>query len=238
MDAFLEFARGPLFVATFLFMVFGLGRHVLLRTRDLIQVLKRTPKRDVPWRDVASSSAGWMVPVKHLMRAVPILSVASVLFHAGLVLVPIFLAAHVFLWSRSIGIGLPTLSAELADTLTLMTIGCGAMLFLVRVMRKAARDLSRLQDYGLLLAVLLPFVSGWFAVHPESSPLAYRTMMLLHVLSAELVFVLMPTTKLAHVVLFPFDRLSGDIFWRLVPGAGDRVAESLRGTTRGAEVKA
>jgi len=62
-------------------------------------------------------------------------------------------------------------------------------------------------------------------------------MMLLHVLSAELLFVLMPTTKLAHVVLFPFDRLSGDIFWRLVPGAGDRVAETLRGSTQGAEVK-
>ena len=238
MDALLDFARGPLFVATFLFMVFGLGRHIVLRTRDLVRVLKRTPKRDVPWKDFASTSAGWVVPVKHLISAVPILSIASVLFHAGLVLVPVFLAAHVYLWSASIGLGLPALPAGLADVLTLLTIGCGAMLLLVRVIRKAARDLSRFQDYTLLLLVLLPFISGWFAVHPESSPLAYKTMMLLHVLSAELVFVLMPTTKLAHVVLFPFDRLSGDIFWRLVPGAGDRVAETLRGTTQGAEVKA
>ena len=86
MDAFLEFARGPLFIATFLFMVFGLGRHVTLRTRDLIRVLKRTPKRDVPWKDFVSSSASWVVPVNHILRAVPVLSIASVLFHAGLVL--------------------------------------------------------------------------------------------------------------------------------------------------------
>jgi nitrate reductase gamma subunit len=123
-----------------------------------------------------------------------------------------------------------------ADFLTLTTIGCGLILFLVRIFRKAARDLSRLKDYLLLLVVLLPFVSGWFAVHPESAPLTYEALMLIHVLSAELVFVLMPTTKLAHVVLFPFDRLSGDIFWRLVPGAGDRVAETLRGSPQGAEV--
>ena len=32
--------------------------------------------------------------------------------------------------------------------------------------------------------------------------------MLIHVLSAELLFVVVPFTKLAHVVLFPFDRLS------------------------------
>lgn len=236
MSEFLEFARGPLFVATFLFMVFGLGRHVVLRTRDLVKVLHRTPKRDVPWKAVASSSASWVVPVSHLFRAVPLLTVASVLFHMGLILVPVFLAAHVYLWTASIGLSLPVLPVGVADFLTLLTIGCGVVLFLVRMIRKAARDLSRFQDYVLLALVLLPFVSGWFAVHPESAPLTYQTLMLIHVLSAEVVFVLMPTTKLAHVVLFPFDRLSGDIFWRLVPGAGDRVAESLRGNPQGAEV--
>ena len=236
MNDFLEFARGPLFVATFLFMVLGLGRHVVLRTRDLVAVLRRTPKRDVPWRDVASTSASWAVPIKHLFRVVPLLTIASVLFHAGLILTPVFLAAHVWLWTASIGLVLPTLPGGVADFLTLLTLGCGVTLFLFRVIRKAARDLSRAQDYLLLLAVLLPFATGWFATHPESSPLTYRSMMLLHVLSAELVFVLLPTTKLAHVVLFPFDRLSGDIFWRLVPGAGDRVAEALRGTPQGAEV--
>jgi len=166
MDSFLDFARGPLFIATFLFMVFGLGRHVTLRTRDLIRVLKRTPKRDVPWKEFASSSASWMVPVNHVLRAVPILSIASVFFHAGLVLVPVFLAAHVYLWSTSVGLGLPALPGGVADALTLLTIACGVMLFLVRVIRKAARDLSRVQDYSLLLVVLLPFISGWFAVHP------------------------------------------------------------------------
>ena len=39
-------------------------------------------------------------------------------------------------------------------------------------------------------------------------------------------FVTVPFTKLAHVVLFFFDRLS-QVHWQLRPGAGDRVAGAL-----------
>jgi hypothetical protein len=40
--------------------------------------------------------------------------------------------------------------------------------------------------------------------------------------------VLVPFTKLAHVVLFAFDRISA-VHWQLTPGAGDKVAEALFG---------
>ena len=52
--------------------------------------------------------------------------------------------------------------------------------------------------------------------------------MLTHLLSAELLFVLVPFTKLAHVVLFFFDRIS-QVHWQLRPGAGNRVARALFG---------
>jgi hypothetical protein len=54
-------------------------------------------------------------------------------------------------------------------------------------------------------------------------------MMLIHVLSAELLFVLVPTTKLAHMVTFVFDRTSA-VHWQLRPGAGDKVASALFGS--------
>ena len=40
---------------------------------------------------------------------------------------------------------------------------------------------------------------------------------------------LMPFTKLSHAVLFPFERVSSDVYWRFPAGAGDRVAEALHG---------
>jgi hypothetical protein len=45
-------------------------------------------------------------------------------------------------------------------------------------------------------------------------------------------FVLLPTTKLSHAVLFIFDRFSSDVFWKMPEGAGDRVAEELYGEGR------
>ena len=52
--------------------------------------------------------------------------------------------------------------------------------------------------------------------------------MLFHVLSAEALFLAIPFTKLAHVVLFPFDRLS-QVHWQLRAGAGEKVAMALYG---------
>lgn len=235
MSDLLEFARGPVFIATFCFMLLGMLRHVLLRTVELLRVRSRTPKRDIPWRLVFRRTAGWVVPVKHLFVSAPVLKIASVIFHVGLIVVPLLLADHIFLWSRGLGIHWPSIGIVLADVLTLVTIGAGLTLLLFRTVNRTARNLSSAGDFGLLVCVLLPFVSGYFVGHPESSPLAYQAMMLVHVLSAELVFILMPTTKLAHVVLFPFDRLSGDVFWRLVPGAGEKVSVALHGHGRGVE---
>ena len=87
---------------------------------------------------------------------------------------------------------------------------------------------SRPADYVLLVLVLLPFLSGYMASHPDVNPCPWNVMMLTHLLSAELLFVVTPFTKLAHVVLFFFDRVSA-LHWQLRPGAGDKVAEALYG---------
>ena len=230
----LEFARGPLFIATVSVMALGLLRHILLRTWGVVRALRQTPHNNVPWGKVFKKSAEWVLPVGH-MKTAPGMKLASILFHIGLLLVPIFLAEHVYLWSRGVGLGLPALSADFADWLTIATLLTGFFLLGYRIFNRISRELSSRADYLLLVAVILPFLTGFFASHPAWSPLPYQSMMLLHVLSAELTFVLLPTTKLAHVVLFPFDRISTDIYWRFVPGAGDRVAETLRGSTKGAE---
>ena len=88
--------------------------------------------------------------------------------------------------------------------------------------------MSRRADYALLVAVVVPFISGFLARHPAYNPFPWDVMMLFHLLSAEMLFVLIPFTKLAHIVLFFFDRISG-LHWQLRPGAGDKVAEVLYG---------
>jgi len=226
MDGWLEIATGPLFAATFLVMVLGLARHVLLQL--CLVVTKASTLRRVRWRRAVTDSLGWIVPVRHLVPGTLILSLTSILFHAGVILVPIFLADHVALWETFLGVGLPSIGRGLADVLTLVTIGCLAVLFGYRLLIARSHALSRTSDYLILILIAVPFVSGYLAAHPAVNPLPWRSMMLVHVLGAEALLVAVPFTKLAHVVLFFFDRLSV-IHWQLRPGAGDRVAEALCG---------
>jgi nitrate reductase gamma subunit len=169
------------------------------------------------------------VPLPHLIRGTVIFSSASFLLHVGVILVPFFLADHIVLWERTLGLNLPAIGTGLADVLTVTTLICLVVLLACRTFIPRQRAVSQPLDYLLLLAIMAPFASGFLAVHPALNPLPWNWMMLLHLLSAELLFLLVPTTKLSHVVLYAFDRISA-IHWQLRPGAGDRVAEALFGS--------
>ena len=88
--------------------------------------------------------------------------------------------------------------------------------------------MSMFMDYVLLVMIFLPFASGYLASHPTVNPFPWNVMMLVHILSAEALFIAVPFTKLSHIVLFFFDRVS-QLHWQLRPGAGDKVAEVLYG---------
>ena len=226
MDNLLAFAKGPLFALTFLFMLLGLSRHVLLQVRMLI-TKGRTLQR-VKWRTVIGDTLSWAFPFDHLVRGTLLLTAVSIIFHIGAIIVPLFLADHILLWEGFLGINLPSISQGLADVLTLSTIASLCILLFYRILISRSREMSRPSDYGMLVLILFTFLSGFLASHPAYSPLQWNVMLLLHVLSAETLFLMVPFSKLAHIVLFPFDRLS-QVHWQLKPGAGDKIAATLYG---------
>lgn len=226
-EAWIEFAKGPLFAVTFLIMILGLARQVVLQAYFL-GVRKGRRLKQVPWRSVARDALSWAVPARHIEPGNRIFSLASYVMHIGILVVPLFLLDHVILWQGFLGLRLPAIGKGTADTLTLLTIGCVVLLLAFRTLSTRHRLVSRGSDYLLLALILVPFLSGYLASHPGANPLPWHVMMLIHLLSSELLFVLMPFTKLAHVVLFFFDRISA-VHWQLRPGAGDRVAEALYG---------
>ncbi len=227
MDAWIDFAKGPLFAITFLVMVLGLARQVGLQIYNLT-IKKGRRLKDVPWSNMAKDTLSWAVPIRHIEPGTGVFSTASFLMHIGVILVPLFLVDHIALWSGFLGISLPSIDRNTADILTLLTVACGTLLLAYRIFRARHRMVSQTSDYLLLILVLLPFISGYLASHPGVNPLSWDVMMLTHLLSAELLFVLTPFTKLAHAVLFFFDRISA-VHWQLRPGAGDKVAEALSG---------
>lgn len=229
MESLLDFARGPLFVFTFLFMVLGLLRQVFLQFAQLKDVLKRLSYNDFSFMKNLKLFIEWMLPVGHMYRNKPIMSVSSFIFHIGLLLVPIFLIGHIDLWERGVGLTWPGIPMWLADVLTIATVCCAALLFIFRITDRTTRALSSGMDYLLLFLIGIPFVTGFMAVHPSFNPMSYSAIMLIHILASELIFVMLPYSKLVHAVLFPFDRISSDIFWKMPAGAGDSVARELHG---------
>ncbi|MEW5947689.1 MAG: hypothetical protein AB1742_16000 [bacterium] len=232
MDYWLSLARGPLFTMTFLFVVLALLRLVVIHIIAINMTWKRTRDHNIVVKDVARWVFEWAFPIKHFSQARAAFSVISFLWHIGLILVPVFFASHLLLWERGLGVRLPDIlkmSKHTADALTIVTVGLTVVMFLFRALSRESRALSGPIDYALLALLAVPFITGFLAVHAKINPLPYNATMLIHVLSAELIFVLMPFTKLAHAALFPFGRISTYIYWRFPEGSGERIAHEIFG---------
>lgn len=229
MEQLLEFARGPLFIAALSLMILGLARLVILEILEMAGAWIGMRDKNIPWSQNIKTFFAWLFPVRLLPRIRPVFSLASFLFHIGLIIVPLFLAEHIRLWDRGIGLAWPGLGRGAADFFTLLTMAACLVLIGIRVLHKPTRVLSGFWDYALLVILFIPFAGGYAMIHPRWLFLEWNSMMLIHVLSGELVFVLMPFTKLSHVVLFPFDRVSSDFFWRFPADGPDRVAAALHG---------
>lgn len=226
MHAWLEWARGPVFLFCFSFMVLGLVRHVWLTLWETTRLMRRAGDKSLPLAAIGRATLGWLFPVRAIAREAWF-SVTSVLFHVALIVVPVFLAGHVALWARGTGLRWPAMSNQAADVLTILAVLTAVGLAFQRLTARATRAITKPSDYLLLLAVTLPFVTGFLVLHPGINPLPYDSVLFLHVMSGNLVFVLLPTTKLAHAVLLPGTQLVAEAGWHWPADAGSRVGAAL-----------
>ena len=226
-ESMLEFARGPLFRFSFALMVLGLGRLVGLTVYGAIRTYVLAGDKRLLWPIIRQRTLWVLFPFSRLRRTRAVYSVISFAFHVGLIIVAIFLFVHVHLWERGIGIAWPVLPPLAADVLTIVTIVAAVALFVGRVSSPLSRTLSRAQDYAWPWLLMAPLVSGFLASHPTWCPVGYQVMLLIHVLSAELIFVLIPFSKITHCVLIPFSHLVSDLGGRFPATAGRDVAKAL-----------
>ncbi|MBN1341353.1 MAG: hypothetical protein JXQ73_01670 [Phycisphaerae bacterium] len=223
----LEFARGPLFRFTFALMILGLLRLVGLTVFRAVYAYAMAGDKRLLWPIIRERTIWWLFPFARFKRTRTAYSIISFVFHVGLIIVPIFLFAHVYLWERGLGISWWTLPSRLADVLTVLTMLAAIGLIVGRASSPLSQSISRGWDYTWPILLIVPFLSGLLAAHPRACPLDYNVMLLVHILSAELIFVLIPFSKIAHCVLIPFSQLVSDLGWRFPASAGRDVAKAL-----------
>jgi len=227
MDSLLEFARGPLFRLSIILMILGLARLVFLDLYSAYIAYQKAGDKTLPWGLIISRSIEWLFPIKRIAHNRPIYSIFSVIFHIGLLLVPIFLFAHVQLWEQSIGLSWITLPYDWAYWLTLSTIVSAILLFFGRVLNDSSSFISRKQDFLWPLLLLIPFATGFVCAHLNVSPGNYQFFMLMHVLSGNLILILMPFTKIAHCVLMPLSQVISTLAWKFPADTDDAVCTTL-----------
>ncbi len=231
MESWVEWAKGPVFIFAFTFMLLGLIRHVALTVWEIARAMRRAGDKTLPYGQIFTATVKWLFPVGKLRERL-FFSVTSVLFHIAILIVPIFLGGHIVLWARSLGISWAAVSwlaipNQVADVLTIVAIVTAVALVIQRAAARATRVLSRFQDYALPLVIAVPFASGYLVMHPAANPFSYEAMLFVHVMSANLVFVLIPITKLSHMVLIPSVQLVSEVAWHWPPDAGSKLAVTL-----------
>lgn len=226
MNTLLEWARGPVFIFAFTFMVLGLIRHVLITAWETRRTIRQAGDKEIPYAQVFKATLKWLVPIDKLKNE-PLFSATSMIFHVAILVAPLFLAAHIALWARGTGMSWPALSNTLIDILTITAVVTAIAIVLQRMAARATRELSRPGDYLLPLIVAVPFATGFLAMHPALNPFSYSATLFVHVMSGNLIFVLMPITKLSHAAMLPGVQLVSEVGWRWPIDSGRKVAEAL-----------
>ncbi len=226
MDAWIDLARGPLFRLSLAVCILGLLYHVGVTLDALRRAWRQAGDKVVPLPAIARATLEWAVP-RRLLRARPLYSAASLAFHVGIIVVPLFLAGHVTLWQEDVPLRWPRLPSILADVLTLVAIFALIGILLARGVTKESRALTRPQDAVVLFLLAALLLAGFLAVHPALAPFDARALLLAHVLLGDLVLVLTPLTKIVHCILFPLMQLAGEIGWHFPAESGRHVALAL-----------
>jgi len=228
MPTWMTLAKGPAFLFVLTVLVLGLLRLIFLTTWDIVAAIRRAGDRRLPYRQIALQTVSWLLPFNRLHRNRVGYSFASFGLHVGILVVSLFLRNHLDILKANIGLSWIAISKPILDTLTLVGILGISALLLFRLYVYGSRQLSRAEDYLLLLLLLNIFLSGFLAGHPWN-PIPYDGLMLFHTLNGMALALLIPFTKIAHCVLFPLIRLGTEVAWHFMPQGGSETVKSLHG---------
>lgn len=205
---FFSFVEGPLLWIAFLTFIFG----SLLKVALFLSVSQKMDKiiyQHFRWKYVLATLGRWLIPLNRDVVKNPVFVILAYIFHICLIIVPIWFSGHISLWEESrFEWSWTPIPDGLADWMTLIFLAIALFFFLRRVISADIRLLSTFSDYLLIVVIALPFVTGYFLTHGTIDNIGFlgENIQIIHMLSGELMLILIPFTKLSHFVLFFFSR--------------------------------
>lgn len=202
-----QFVTGPLLWLSFAIFFIGCIYRIVQYIRGLNWQADRvayTEHFSYGMKGAARSIVFWLFPFgTQSWRVNPFFTVVFFVFHAGLLITPVFLVAHNIILRERWGFSLWTLPGPVADFLTIAVLVAAVFIILRRIALSEVRILTTGYDLVVLAIAVAPFITGFIA-HQVAS--GYQFWLILHILCGELMLVAIPFTKLSHFVLFFMSR--------------------------------
>ncbi len=196
---FLLWVKGPAFDVALAVFVLG----ILIR---LFEVMLLGRKPDLAEAKGSEFSAGMRtvftrtLPERGSLKRSPFTVIGGYIWHIGFLLVLFFFIPHIELLHATLGIKWPGLSNHLVDAVAVITLVTLLAMLIDRLTHPVKRFLSGPEDYLVWGVTFLPLLTGYLAYHRMIDP--YSLVLGLHILSAELLMVVFPFTKLMHAITF------------------------------------
>ncbi len=197
-----EFVRGPLVWIAFI----GFFGGILYRLVTMARLAKKDKVvyQTFDARTGVCSLLHWAIPFANRnTRTHPVYTLLSYAFHVCLLATPLLLMGHALLWQESWGVRWWSLPEGVADIMTLLVIFACLLFGLRRLVLPEVRNVTSSSDFLLLLVVMAPFVTGFLA-HRQWLP--YTPMVIAHIISGALLLLVIPWTRLVHMIWFAFSR--------------------------------
>ncbi len=197
---FLMWVRGPGFDIALAIMIGG----ILLRVVEIV-VLGR--KKDFAKAKGSPVTQGIKTVFtrslarKGMMKEAPVTYIAGYVFHLGFFIAFLFLGAHISLINSLIGLSWPDFNKALIETAAALAVIAAIALAYTRVTNPVRRAITQFDDWVVLVLSVLPLITGYIAVNRVFGVDA-TLWMGIHILSALLLMIAFPFTKLMHAVTF------------------------------------
>lgn len=200
---FLTWVRGPGFqIAS---IIFALG--ITLRVVEILMLGRKANLAEPKGSEMSSGLR------TILMRTVPDASTfkrsfftvtSGYIFHIGLFVTIFLFAPHVLIYKEFLGFGWPSLPTTIVDATTVVTIITLIVVLAHRLKDPVKRFLSTFDDYLGWSVTILPLATGYIAFHRIGMPAP--SLIAIHILSVELLMIVIPFTKLMHMFTFVLAR--------------------------------
>jgi nitrate reductase gamma subunit len=200
----LDFARGPGLQWSLMIMIAGLSWRVVgvflgRWRRDLSR-----PRSDALVQGGLRAIITRSAPARELEKSIRFQHLTGYIWHIGFFATVLFFEPHIPLFESILGFGWPGLPSHLALIVAAITLAVLLMLTIRRLIHPVMRMITTADDYISLVIIISAMVTGLMAT-THMGP-RYETMLALHILNVEILFVWIPFSKLGHVFFWLLSR--------------------------------